>query len=193
MSKYTDLDRLPRDLYPTPRPPVLPLKTVLGDIQFKYWEPCCAEGQLVDHIASLFPKSTCVVATDVVTSTGYVKDVFDITQDDVDTFDANYFITNPPWLNTPASGYQLFRIINHLASMRPTILLLNANICWNKGSWQSKIFGKMAPMQYCKWVKPTSRIKWIEGSAHAGKEDCAWMCFDKTTSVSTHPIILPRD
>jgi hypothetical protein len=194
MSKYSEFERVPRDLYETPLTPVIPLKAALGDIPFSYWEPCCGGGKLVGHIASLFPKSTCARATDVVTEVGDVQDVMSITREQVDESGANYFITNPPWINTPSSGYQLFNIINHLASMRPTILLLNANICWNKGSWHSKIDGRLAPMQYCKWVKPTARIKWIEGSAFAGKEDAAWFLFDKsgpTTSLMP-TLIYPR-
>jgi hypothetical protein len=163
----------------------------MGNAQFKYWEPCCAEGQLVAHIVDLFPKSTCVAKTDLVTGFGVEQDVFTVTREQADDLEIAFFITNPPWLNTPQSGHQLFRLIHHLASIRPTILLLNANICWNKGSWQHPL----APMPFCCWIQPTSRIKWIPDSKFAGKEDCAWMCFDKSTPIANMqpPIILPRD
>ena len=191
MSKYSDFPRHNHDLYPTPLPPVLSLRKAMGDVKFKYWEPCCAEGLLVKHIDHLFPKATCAAQSDLETSVGGTRDLFSITHEEADELDINYFITNPPWMNKPSSGYQLFRLINHLASIRPTILLLNANICWNKGSWTNKL----APMPFCQWIKPTARIKWIPESAFAGKEDCAWFCFNKTGPLAnmTGPMILPRD
>ena len=190
MSKYTNLERRERDYYATPKEPVVPLREAMGDEQFRYWEPCCADGQLISHIAELFSKSSCVKKTDLVTPIGEVQDVFTITREQADDFEIKYFITNPPWLNTPRSGYQLFRLIKHLSSIRPTILLLNANLCWNKGSWKNKL----APMPFCNWVKPTSRIKWIPDSPYAGKEDCAWMQFDQSTPMmNMHPpMLLPR-
>jgi len=194
MSKYDQdggFERAPRDLYPTPYSAVLPLKSLLGDAPFSYWEPCCAELQLVNNMDAILPKSKCLYASDLETNSGIKKDVFSITKTDADSLGVNYFITNPPWTNTSKDNFQLFRMIDHLASIRPTILLLNANLCWNESSWN----GKLAPLPHCHWVKPIGRVKWIPDSAFSGKEDCAWYYFDKSSTMQhMFPMIVhPRD
>lgn len=193
MSKYDQeggFERAPRDLYPTPYAATKPLRSLLDGPKFTYWEPCCAELQLVTNLNVVLPNSECVRATDIETPCEK-KDVFSITADDVNAVGNAYFITNPPWVNTKKDDFQLFRMINHLASLRPTILLLNANLCWNESSWN----GKLAPMPFCHWVKPIGRVKWIPDSEFSGKEDCAWYYFNKS-SVMQHmfPMIVhPRD
>lgn len=195
MSKYDvdgGFDRVERDFYPTPVKATLPLKnSPIGHKLGTYWEPCCADGQLVDGLKSTLPSMKCVMQSDLVTTTGSIMSVFDIASQDADALGIDCFITNPPWINTSKDGYQLFSMVYHLAKIRPTLMLLNANICWNKGSWQHPI----APMPICDWVKPIGRVKWIADSKHSGKEDCAWFLFDNSSVYAKmHPTtILPRD
>ena len=99
-------------------------------------------------------------------------------------------ITNPPWLNTPNSGYQLTRFVNKLCyGGFPVILLLNGNILNNKGFWQNKVHGRSMG-DLCYQILPIGRVKWIEGSPHTGKEDCSWFFFNENNH--SLPKILPR-
>jgi hypothetical protein len=194
MSKYDQeggFERVPRDFYPTPSSANKPLVSLLGTALFTYWEPCCGGNDLVKGLAKYIPNAKCVSASDITTDCGITKSVFDITADDVNTVGNQYFITNPPWINTSKDEFQLFRMIHHLAALRPTIMLLNANICWNESSWN----GKLAPMPICHWVKPIGRVKWIPDSPFSGKEDCAWFYFDKSNTMQHMfpTIIHPRD
>jgi len=75
------------------------------------------------------------------------------------------FITNPPW-----HWDVLDPLITHLSDMRPTFLLLNADLMHNK---------RMARhMRRCSKVVSIGRVRWIEGSKNTGMENCAWYLFE---------------
>ena len=74
-------------------------------------------------------------------------------------------ITNPPW-----SRDLMHRLITHFQNIRPTWLLLDADWAHTK---------QAAPfLAHCSDIVAVGRIKWIEGSKHTGKDNCAWHQFD---------------
>ena len=206
MGKYTNEERNERDFYPTPIKAVHPLIPHLEGIA-RYAEPFVGDGKLVNHLSVLKSSMVCTWAFDIepqlepitVTSTSefLVSEQRDF--DELTPYDfamgmiqrgVEAVITNPPWLNTPNSGYQLTRFVNKLCfGGFPVILLLNGNILNNKGFWQNRVHGKSMG-DLCYQVLPVGRMKWIEGSEHTGKEDCSWFFFNE--NCTTNPKILPR-
>ncbi|MET4240773.1 hypothetical protein [Bradyrhizobium sp. RT10b] len=78
---------------------------------------------------------------------------------------ADVIITNPPW-----SRDLMHRLIAHFQSIRPTWLLLDADWAHTK---------QAAPyLPSCSDIVAIGRVKWIEGSKHTGKDNCAWHKFD---------------
>lgn len=188
MGKYSDMERVPRDWYPTPLKAVYPLAPFLRNKS--YIEPCAGDGRLAEHIFKLQPDSTLVEAYDIEPQAEEVLGVPIIQRDIVrqpikEVYeDVDCFVTNPPWLNNKTSGYQLNKIITLLSSVLPTWLLLNGNYVFNKKSAEC--------MRHCTDVVPIGRVKWIEGSKSAGKEDCAWFCFDSRNDATHLTYIHPR-
>lgn len=77
------------------------------------------------------------------------------------------FITNPPW-----SQDLLTAILLNLYWQLPTWLLLSAD-------WMHT--QQAAPfMPLCRRIVSIGRMRWIEGSAHDGKDNCVWMLFART-------------
>jgi hypothetical protein len=195
MGKHSDMDRKERDFYSTPLAATAPLVPYLGGIR-GYIEPFAGDGRLIDNFKLLAPDMKCVWASDMEPlAEGIEKEDFD----EIDTtdltmsmieFHADAIISNPPWLNTPSSGYQLFRFINKMCKGGfPVIMLLNANLVNNKSSWQNKVHGRSL-MELCYQVLPIGRVKWIDNSPFSAKEDSAWYFFnDNNRSL---PKILPR-
>lgn len=183
MGKYTDMERVSRDYYPTPIKAVIPLAPFMRNKS--YIEPCAGDGRLAEHIFKLQPTSTLVEAYDIEPQEPFEVLGMPIIQRDIirqpikEIYeDVDCFVTNPPWLNNKDSGYQLNAIISLLSSLLPTWLLLNGNYVFNKKSADC--------MRHCTDVVPVGRVKWIEGSKHSGKEDCAWFRFDKRDINQTH-------
>jgi hypothetical protein len=78
---------------------------------------------------------------------------------------ADMVITNPPW-----SRDQLHRLIPHFQNIAATWLLLDADWAHTK---------QAAPfLPHCSDIVAVGRVKWIEGSKHSGKDNCAWYRFD---------------
>lgn len=73
-------------------------------------------------------------------------------------------ITNPPWTRAV-----LHPMIAHLSSLRPTWLLFDAD--WPHTRQASEL------MLRCERIVAIGRVKWIEGSPHTGKDNCAWYLF----------------
>lgn len=195
MAKRSDEQRHPRDFYPTPLKGALPLIGTI-DLEYnstdaelppmKFIEPFAGNGALTDHLC-LSRNIECVYESDIdpqnnarIQTHGYEK----IDMDLVEKVEADVFISNPPWVNTKASGQQLFTLIEYLASMRPTALLLDGGFAFNVGS--SKL------MEHCITVIPVGRLKWIPDSKYTGTEDCAWFIFDMKKRDSRGPHFHPR-
>lgn len=188
MGKYSDMERVTRDYYPTPIKAVMPLAPFMQNKT--YIEPCAGDGRLAEHIFKLQPTSTLAEAYDIEPQEETVlgvpihpRDIVEYPIEEV--FDVvDCFVTNPPWINNKESGYQLNTIIKQLSSILPTWLLLNGNYVFNKKSAEC--------MRHCTDVVPIGRVKWIEDSKSAGKEDCAWFRFDSRNNATHMTYIHPR-
>jgi hypothetical protein len=153
MGKRSKFKRKPRDNYRTPLEAVRPLLPFLG-FRVKFDEPCSGDGALVEYLKDA--GHHCVNSSDICRG----QDAMDITGTP-----AEMFITNPPW-----AWYVLDPLITHLSDMRPTFLLLNADLMHNKRMGRH--------MKRCSKVVSVGRIKWIEGSKNTGMENCVWMLFE---------------
>lgn len=203
MSKRTlDLPRQPRDLYESWDSnivhPMAPLWSSYDDPSraVRYIEPFCGSGELIANMASKCD-AQCVYASDIepLPKTKGVPNDLEFRKHNVfesaadlpsfcDEVNATHFISNPPWVNDKASDFQLLRIINTLAEVRPTWLLLNANFAFNKRSSDA--------MAICTDIITVGRLKWIKGSRFSATEDSAWFLFDPKTATGSGPVLHPR-
>lgn len=165
-----------RDFYPTPAEAVVPLLPHLTDVR-GYIEPCAGNGDLIDHLAAFGHE--CVWSFDLEPGT-YAAHVHDTHQGDVmhsvgraeiAACEATHFITNPPWPHPRAGGQPTLAMIEHMAELLPTWLLLAADFAHNDYA--------QPVMAYCKTIVSVGRLRWIEGSANKGVDNAAWFLFDK--------------
>jgi hypothetical protein len=166
MGKRSNFTRAPRDFYPTPAAAVRPLLAHLPPMT-RFAEPCAGDGTLINHLAEAGHE--CVWASDIEPQREDIekRDVMNIE----DTKFADTFITNPPW-----SRGVLHALITHLSDLAPTWLLLDAD--W-KHTRQAAPF-----MPRLRRIVSVGRVKWIEGSKHTGKENCAWHLFDRPRNAA---------
>lgn len=167
MGKRSNFDKIERDFYPTPEKAVRPLLHFIEQ-GATYVEPCAGRGDLIQHLDSRGYRCT------------FRSDIKGVPELSIAELDANklvaehcegadFIITNPPW-----SKDVLVPLANHLRSLRPTLLLLNADVMHNK--YMSKL------MEHCAAIVSVGRVKWIPDSPHTGKENCAWFLFTKEAS-----------
>ena len=63
-------------------------------------------------------------------------------------------------------------MILHFSAMRPTWLLFDADWVHTR---------QAAPyLPHLRKIVSIGRVRWIEGSKHAGKDNCAWYLFDQS-------------
>lgn len=163
MGVRSNFPRRANDAYDTPAAAVEPLLAFLPPAVW-YGEPCAGRGDLVGHLAC--HGHYCVHACDIEPRNERILrgDILDV---DIEARfkAAALYITNPPW-----SRPLLHPIIERLSAHRPTWLLLDSN-------WANT--RQAAPhMRHCRAIVAVGRVKWIEGSPHAGKDDAAWYLFD---------------
>jgi hypothetical protein len=147
--------------YPTPYQAVIPLIPFLPT-EMKFCEPCAGAGHLVRHLEQ--HGHQCVSAYDV-----EPKNETIITGDAVwlqksDLNGAQMIITNPPW-----ERIVLHQIIDRCSKLAPCWLLFDADWMHTK---QAKPY-----LEYCTAIVSVGRVKWIEGSGVAGKDNCCWYLF----------------
>lgn len=167
MGKRSNFERNARDFYATPQKAVEPLRSLIAGSRFI--EPCAGDGRFKDF----FPNE-CIFMSDIAPqgTRNDIKqfDVFGYTKEIVNQHDMiDYFVTNPPFLNSKESGWQLNRMILHLASIRPTWLLLPFDYACNKKSYDCMI--------QCQYIIPIGRVQWIEGSGISSTDNYAWFKF----------------
>lgn len=150
MGKRSNFPRKPRDSYPTPIAAVKPLCAHLGR-SVSFDEPCAGQGHLIQHLENFGHR--CLNQGDI------EEDARKITYSS-----SNYFITNPPW-----DRKLLHAIIDNLAGIKPTWLLIDADWMHTK---QAKPY-----MKYCQKVVSIGRVKWFGDTA--GKDNSCWYLFDK--------------
>jgi hypothetical protein len=169
MGKRSNFERRELDYYPTPVEAVSPLLRYLGD-DATFCEPCAGAGALISHLEAVGHK--CVSAFDVAPRAEgiAVGDAAWITEDQLNN--ANYIITNPPW-----ERVVLHQIIARCASLRPTWLLFDADWMHTR---QAKPY-----LEICHAISSVGRVKWIEGSKGAGKDNSCWYLFDSQKAALT--------
>jgi len=167
MGKRSNFPKIPKDAYMTTDwRAIRPLAHYYQNSFLSYYEPCAGKGDLINLLEQV---GACVGSSD---------DELDARFTQYQTT-AQYFITNPPW-----SRELLHPIIENLRKQKPTWLLFDAD-------WM--LTAQSAPyMKFCKTVLPVGRLKWIPGSEHTGKDNCAWYLFVSYEADCTFVPKLPR-
>ena len=159
-------NKQPRDYWPTVDPAAV--ATLIPFIKGKtFAEPCSGNGDLVDL---LFVDATCNWESDIEPQKEGVtqKDALNLTKNDL--WNCEYIITNPPF-----SFEMLQPLLEHLPTLKPTWLLLNATFMQNKRS--------QPYIKKCSDIVSVGRLYWItEGGDPTqrgikGKEDYCWYLF----------------
>lgn len=165
MGKRSDFQRKPRDYYPTPLEAVKPLLKHLPET-FTFAEPCAGDGRLAEHLKNLTNnKSKVTMMCDIEPQSDHVNKC--------DAFQAvipqktDYIITNPPW-----DRKILHPMIEHFSMQKPTWLLFDANWMFTKQASEY--------LKHCRKIVTIGRVKWIEGTNTAGKDDSCWYLFEKS-------------
>ena len=166
MGKRSNFEREELDFYPTPMAAVRPLLDFIVSGK-TFCEPCAGAGDLIRHLES--GGLRCVSAFDVKPRHDSIRchDASFITKDDLNG--ADYIITNPPWDRPP-----LHQIIERCSSIADTWLLFDADWMHTK---QASPY-----LPYCWEIVSVGRVKWIEGSDGAGKDNCCWYLFKREMS-----------
>ena len=149
----------PRDYWPTIDPravePLVPF--VRGS---RYAEPCYGMGHLEDLLMDC---ATCVWRSDIDPQVGSAikRDAVDLTEEDLK--DAECIITNPPF-----TWATLEPIMRHLSFLKPTWLLLPADVMHNKRMIDF--------MGRCTDVVSVGRLYWKENKVR-GVDNYVWFRF----------------
>jgi len=162
MGKRSDFERRERDFYKTPLSAVKPLIDFIG-YEFTYAEPCAGDMALCKHIDVLTDSGAILTRASDIHPMDDAVEVDDARYVNIPP-NSDYIITNPPW-----DRKLLHPMIENFKKQKPTWLLFDTN-------W---MFTKQAGpyLRYCDTILTVGRIKWIEGSKHTGKDDCAWYLF----------------
>lgn len=172
MGKRSDFKRVERDYYPTPVEAVVPLIPHLPRYYFRYSEPCAGDGRLIEHIKNL-SDGDCCYAADIEPRHALIKKG--------DALEGNFgysssVITNPPWDRKFLHPF-LDVCIKEVGS---TWLLFDADWMHTKQS--------IPYLPHLTDVVSIGRVKWIEGSASVGKDNCCWYHFNHypTETINFH-------
>lgn len=171
MGKRSDYERKKNDFYVTQ---ISSLKSLVPHIPSgaTYIEPCYGTGAIERGLNKLCD-AVCVARFDMYPD-DYENDITPTWADaTVATYgnDADFFITNPPWDRSKKSGYMLHRIIENLASQKPTWLLFDADWMHTK---------QAAPyLEYCIKIVSVGRASWMD-NGQTGKDNCCFYLFDKS-------------
>lgn len=155
MGKRSNFARRPMDDYPTiDGRAVMALLPHLAGIR-TFSEPCCGAMDLVRQLEAA--GLVCSYAGDIKDGCDALRIHFHCEMDAI--------ITNPPWTREI-----LHPMILHFQRQAPTWLLFDAD--W-KHTKQSAPY-----LDQCSHIVSVGRLKWIAGSKHTGKDNCAWYRFD---------------
>lgn len=168
MTKRADgkFERTRLDLYPTPRAAVMPLVPHLQRAGVKtFVEPCCADGQLVDHLEA--EGFSCVMRGDIRDNQPYGAQPLDArTWKKSDFRKADASITNPPW-----EAGLMAEIMEHQSGFVPSWFLIYSDWLFTKQSARLM-------QERCTDIVPIGRVKWFPDSASVGFDNCCWVCMD---------------
>lgn len=165
MSKRSDYPRRDRDYYPTPLEAAEPLIPHLP-LSFNYVEPCAGDGRLVNHLEDLTDgQANCVSCYDIEPQVDWVDKSDCFNHSWPGYVDGTFCITNPPW-----ERKFLHDFIGHHVQFARTWVLFDANWMFTKQA--------IPYLTFCEKIISVGRVKWIEGSKHTAKDDCAWYLFN---------------
>jgi len=144
VSKFSSFERIDKEFYPTIDPKSIPpnfLKHIKGKT---YAEPCCGAGDLINLIGD---NAVCRWKSDLnPAGCGVAWDAMKLSKNELEK--CELIVTNPPYLKDV-----LLPLISHLSSLRPTWMLLPADIMHN---------GYMVePMKKCERVVSIGRLYWF--------------------------------
>lgn len=171
MSKRSDFERVPKDFYATVDPKAIPERFVQEVRGKTYCEPCYGEGDLEDLLMDV---ATCKWRSDIRATVGSSKVMDALDLDWCDIADCDLIITNPPYKKD-----LLLPLIDHFASLKPTWLLLPADMMHNK---------YFAPyMETCSKAVSIGRLCWFpkEGKRVASTDNFCWYLFGNKTTKTT--------
>jgi hypothetical protein len=159
-------ERRQLDHYPTPAAAVAPLIPHLARTGVKtFVEPCCAEGELVDHLEK--EGLTCLMRGDIREGQPYGAIPFDARAWKKSDFrKADATITNPPWKEP-----MLSEIMEHQSIFVPSWFLIYSDWLFTRQS--SKLMHER-----CTDIVPIGRVKWFPESKSVGYDNCCWVRMD---------------
>lgn len=185
MGKRSDFERIERDLYITPPEALAPLLPFLAP-GTRFLEPCAAGGELAALLEA--EGHVCVDAWDIEPLAPHVG-----FRDALEPLDYNLGAVDVIISNTPWRRDLLHRMIVNFSDRRPTWLLFDADWIQTTQETIAKKHGvPTVPELFarCRRIVPVGRVKWIPGSKHAGKDNCAWYEFGAPIP-GTFPIVCP--
>ena len=161
MGKRSNFPRRPGDYYATPSAAVEPL---LDHIEpgTTFYEPCAGDGALTRHLESA--GLVCVGQSDIAPRGDGIDHLDALELEDAP---GEIFVTTPPWTRN-----DMHALIEHLASMKPTWMLIDAD--WMHTQQAGRFFGG-GYRHSCFQIVSVGRIKWFGNMT--GKDNCAWYGF----------------
>lgn len=165
-------ERRSRGFYPTPLAAFEPLAPFVRGKHVL--EPCAGDGALCYYLTDV--GAVIVGAYDIEPQHPNIDfgDARELTL--YHSFRPDLIVTNPPWPEPQRNGEPTLSIAKHLARLAPTWLLLPSDFMHNV--YAAELMG------YCHQIVSVGRVKWIEGSDSAGKDNCAWYLFDASRRSS---------
>jgi len=158
MSKRSSLEKIPKDFYPTTDPKAIPPKLVEFIRGKSYASPCYGNGDLEDLLVDV---ATCRWRSDIRETVGSSKvlDALCLSKEDIARCDM--ILENPPFTKSV-----LLPMIDHFVSLKPTWLLLPADMMHN-------VYFKEY-VDKCTRIVSVGRLKWFKDSPHTSTDNFAW-------------------
>ena len=166
--RQQNFEKKSRDYYPTIDPDAI--KPLIPFIKgLKVAEPCAGNGDLA---MLLEPDVYIKWESDIEPQNGFIlkKNALELT--DFDLYDVDVIVTNPPF-----TWSLLQPLLDHLPTLRPTWLLLPADVMHNK---------RMGPyIQNCEIILSVGRLYWVDNKVK-GVDNFAWFKFHKDACQYTY-------
>ena len=161
-------ERVSRDFYGTIDPDATKPLVKHFINGYKVAEVCAGKGDLT---LLLEPECSVVWESDIQPQTKFIKqkDALTLTKDDL--YEADVIVTNPPYL-----WGMLQPLLEHLPTLKPTWLLLPADVAHNKRMGQYIV--------RCSDIVSVGRLYWVENRVK-GTDNMAWFCFHDKVQQET--------